>query len=131
MARTRILRPYHFIDKNPVIDIISTAIQDEGLSKKLDIVADLASLSRTTPKSWIHGDVRDPRHSSIMAVMLGLGWENTWAKSRKLNLEKELEFARAWNKKERAKRKQSKKVAGFTVTHHSKRKTKKRALKRA
>lgn len=102
---TKVLRPYNFIDKNPVIDVIRTAIQDAGLSKKLNIVADLASLSRTTPVGWLHGDIRDPRHSSIMAVMISLGYENTWNKSRKVNVEKELELARAWLKRERAKRK--------------------------
>lgn len=104
MANTRVLRTYRFIDKNPVIDIIRTAIQDEGLIKKLQVVADLASLSRTTIPGWIHGDVRDPRHSSIMAVMTSLGYESEWKKGRKLDIDKELEFARAWLKRERAKR---------------------------
>lgn len=104
MANTRVLRTYRYIDKNPVIDIIRTAIQDEGLIKKLPIVADLASLSRTTVPNWIHGDVRDPRHSSIMAVMTSLGYEFEWKKGRKLDFDKELEFARAWNKREKEKR---------------------------
>jgi hypothetical protein len=105
MADTRILRPYHFVDKNPVIDVIRTAIQDEGLINRLQVVADLASLSYATIDGWLNGDTRDPRHSSTMAVMISLGYENKgWVKGRKLNLEKELEFARAWLIKERARR---------------------------
>ena len=105
MAYTKILRPYHFIDKNPVIDVVRTAIEDEGLSKKLQIVADLASLSRSTIDGWLDGDIRDPRHSSIMAVMIGLGYKTEWVKGRRIDVERELEMARAWLKRERAKRK--------------------------
>ena len=105
MAYTRVLRTYRYIDKNPVIDEMKTIIQDEGLMKRLDIIADLASLSRTTPVGWFDGDVRDPRHSSIMAVMTSLGYEYKWNKSRKIDYEKEVMMARAWLKRERVKRK--------------------------
>jgi hypothetical protein len=93
------------VDKNPIIDVIRTVIQDEGLIDKLQIVADLSTLSYSTIDGWLNGDVRDPRHSSTMAVMLALGYKQSWSKERKINLEKELEFARAWLKRERAKRK--------------------------
>jgi len=52
MAYVRIYRTYRFIDKNPVIDIVRTAVQDEGLIKKLKIVANLASLSTATIDGW-------------------------------------------------------------------------------
>lgn len=108
MARTRILRPYHFVDKNPIIDVMRSAVKEQGLIKKLDIVADLASLSRSTPKGWFDGEVRDPRHSSIMAVMLSLGYTNEWRKARSLDVEKELKVAREWLKRERSKTKKRK-----------------------
>ncbi len=104
MTYTRVLRTYRFIDKNPVIDEMRTILKDEGLLDRLNVVADLASLSRATPDAWFNGNVRDPRHSSIMAVMTSLGYEQKWSKGRKLNVEAELELARAWLKRERAKR---------------------------
>ena len=105
MAYTRILRPYNFVDKDPVIDEMRTVVKDEGLIKRLGIVADLSSLSRTTIDNWFNGDTKRPQHASVMAVMLSLGYQQTWSKDRKINLEKELEFARAWLKRERVKRK--------------------------
>ncbi len=103
MARVTVRRNYRFIDKNPVIDVMRTAVQDEGLMERLQVVADLAGLTIGTIRGWFDGDVRDPRHSSVMTTLIGLGYENKWAKARKLDVEKELEFARAWLKRERAK----------------------------
>lgn len=105
MAYTKILRPYHFIDKDPVIDEVRTVIQDEGLIKKLGIVADLSSLAYSTIDGWLNGDTKRPQNASIMAVMISLGYERRWEKSRKVNIDKELELARSWLKRERAKRK--------------------------
>ena len=90
-----------------------TTIQDEGLMKKLNVVATLAGLNNSTPKGWFFGDVRDPRHSSVMACMMGLGYESTWKKKNgKWDLEKELELAKAWLKAERAKKAKTKKKKG-------------------
>jgi hypothetical protein len=111
MAVTRILRPYNFVDKDPVIDEVRTVITDEGLFKKLGTVADLSSLSRTTLDNWFHGDTKRPQYASVMAVMLSLGYDRKWIKSREINLDKELEFARAWLKRERVKRQRSKRTA--------------------
>lgn len=104
MAYTRVLRPYNFIDKDPVIDEVRTVVQDEGLIKKLGIVADLSSLSKATIDSWFNGDTKRPQNASIMAVMISLGYQRTWKKERKVDVDRELELARAWLKRERAKR---------------------------
>ena len=104
MAYTRTIRTYRYVDKNPVIDEMRTAVQDAGLMKKLNLVAVLAGLNYATPKNWFHGDVRDPRHSSTMAVMTSLGYKNQWVKANgKWDLDKEVAAARAWLKDERAK----------------------------
>lgn len=106
MAYTKTLRTYRYIDKNPVIDVVRTAIQDVGLFNKkgLKIVATLSSLGDKTLPSWFYEDVRDPKHSSVMAVMTAIGFEQTWGKARKLNVEEELVLAKAWIKREKAKR---------------------------
>lgn len=103
MAYVKVNRNYRWTDKNPIIDVARTAVQDEGLMKRLKDAAELAGLSWATLDGWFNGEVRDPRHSSIMKLMIGLGYQNKWQKERKLNLEKELEFAIAWNKREREK----------------------------
>jgi hypothetical protein len=104
MAYTRILRPYNFVDKDPVIDEVRTVVTDEGLIKRLRIVADLASLSYSTIDGWFNGDTKRPQNASIMAVMLSLGYQRTWKKEFSIDLERDLEAAREWLKKERAKR---------------------------
>lgn len=112
MAYVRVLRTYRYVDKNPVIDKMRTIVQDEGLMKRLKIAADLAGLAKSTLDGWFHGDIRDPRHSSIMGLVTSLGYEQEFTKARKLNVEKELEFARAWNKREKLKSRRKPKRAG-------------------
>lgn len=103
MAYVRVLRSYRFIDKDPVIDEMRTVVQDEGLIKKLKIVADLSSLSVGTIDSWFNGKTKRPQNASIMAVMTSLGYQRKWEKSRKFNLDDELKVARDWLKREKAK----------------------------
>ena len=64
-------RPYNFIDKDPIIDVMRTAIQDQGLS--LDEVAELAEMSVATLWSWFHGKTKKPQYASIYNVCLALG----------------------------------------------------------
>jgi len=70
-------RPYNFIDKDPIIDVIRTAIQDQGLS--LDEVADLAEMSVGTLWSWFHGKTKKPQYASILNVCLALGGKVTYS----------------------------------------------------
>lgn len=106
MAYTKTYRTYRYINKNPVIDVARTAIQDTNLYNKqgIKIVATLATLSKATLDGWFYGDTRSPRHDSIAAVMTALGYVNEWKKDRKLNVEEELPLAKAWLKREKDKR---------------------------
>jgi hypothetical protein len=99
------LRTYRFMDKDPVKDELQTILQDEGLfgkGKKLGQVATLANLSPQTLDNLFFGDTRRPQNATVMAIITAVGYQRKFVKERKLNVEAELEFARAWNKKEEA-----------------------------
>lgn len=107
MADVRIYRTYRFIDKDPVIDEVRTIVQDEGLMKSLKIVSQLSGLTITTLTNWFSGGVRRPQNASVMAVITALGYERKFVKARKLDVDKELEFAVAWLRREKLRRAKS------------------------
>jgi hypothetical protein len=94
-------RTYRYIDKNPVIDRIRTIVQDEGLFKKLNIVHQLSGVSSSTLNNWFHGDTKNPQHHTIAAVVTSLGYEETFAKTKTIELERELVVAKAWLEKQK------------------------------
>jgi hypothetical protein len=98
-----LLRTYRFVDKDPVIDELRTLVNDEGLSKKLSIVATLANLHPSTVKNMFHGATKRPMNSTVMGIVTSLGYERKWVKARKLNVEEEVVFAKQWNKREKEK----------------------------
>lgn len=104
MAVVRVLRTYRWIDKDPVVDELRTMVNDEGLSKRLNIVADLASLARTTVHNLFKGETKRPQNATVMAIVTSLGYQRKFVRERKLNIEEELPLAIAWLKRERAKR---------------------------
>ncbi len=97
----RTLRTYRFTDKDPVCDELKTVVQDMGLFKNLAHVADLANLHKSTVSNLFHGKTRKPQNATCMAILTSLGYKREIVKARDVDVEKELEFARAWNKKER------------------------------
>jgi hypothetical protein len=97
----RTLRTYRFTDKDPICGEVQTVVQDVGLFKNLKHVAELANVHPSTVKNLFHGGTRRPQNATIMAILTSLGYKREIVKARDLDVEKELEFARAWNKKER------------------------------
>lgn len=61
---------YRFIDKDPVVDMIRTAIHDSGRSLK-DISGDSFVSSKTLSK-WIYGEVKKPQSFTIFKVCKAL-----------------------------------------------------------
>ena len=80
MGTMRMYKSYSFVDKDPVLDTIRTAIQDLGLTYRE--VAELSDVSKTTLVGWFHGKTRRPQHATIMAVMRGIGYEHRWVRTR-------------------------------------------------
>jgi hypothetical protein len=98
-----LLRTYRFTEKDPVIDELRTLVNDEGLSKKLVIVATLANLHPSTVKNLFHGGTKKPQNATVMGIVTSLGYQRKWVKERKLNIDEELTFAKQWNKREKEK----------------------------
>jgi len=103
MAYVRVLRTYRFMDKDPVKDELQTMLQDVGMFERLDHVAEMASLAKQTLRNLFHGDTRKPQNATVMGIVTAMGYQRKFVKERKLDIDRELEFARAWNRKQRAK----------------------------
>jgi transcriptional regulator with XRE-family HTH domain len=70
------LKPYKsyiFRDKDPVIDILRTAVKDSGLS--YTEVHDLSGVATGTLTAWFAGTTKRPQFATINAVARGLGKE--------------------------------------------------------
>jgi hypothetical protein len=85
------------------VDELHTLIEDEGLFGRLAIVAELASLHKSTIHNLFHGGTRRPQNATVMSIVTSLGYQRKWVKERKLNVEEELVFARKWNTREKEK----------------------------
>jgi transcriptional regulator with XRE-family HTH domain len=71
-----VLRSYSFVDKDPVIDVIRTLVQDSGNS--YNKIHDASGVSTTTISNWFHGKTRRPTYACIMAVARAIGGECRW-----------------------------------------------------
>jgi transcriptional regulator with XRE-family HTH domain len=100
----KIYKSYSFIDKDPIIDVVRTALQETKLSY-ID-VHDLSGVSTSTLYNWFDGQTRRPTHAAVAAVLGALGYEVTVARRRAaqvINLEAEkAQRARARRMKKRA-----------------------------
>lgn len=75
MAKTKIspYKTYRFIDKDPVIDEVRTAVEDSGLSY-VEIGAKVGRKHiASTLHGWFQGGVRRPQHASVQAVLIACG----------------------------------------------------------
>jgi transcriptional regulator with XRE-family HTH domain len=108
-------RCYNWKTKNPVIDKTRTILQDEGLyaKSKRRTLHELTGVSVSTYDGWFEGDTISPRHETVMATLAALGYEETFVKTTKINLENELEAAAKWREQqERARERQAAKPNG-------------------
>jgi hypothetical protein len=106
MADLRILRTYRYIDKNPVIDVMRTALQDVGIGvekKRLRIAAEISGLSHSCLEGLFHGETRNPQHRTVLGLMTSIGYKETWTVDREIDIDKEREVARAWLAKQEKK----------------------------
>ncbi|WP_225116088.1 hypothetical protein [Bradyrhizobium sp. BRP22] len=91
-------RTYNWKNKNPIIDKVRTILQDEGLyaKNKRKLLHELSGVAVATYEGWFEGDTKDPKHTTIMATLTALGYEEKFVKTEKLDFEKELEAAAKW-----------------------------------
>jgi lambda repressor-like predicted transcriptional regulator len=62
---------YNFIDKDPVIDQLRTAIQDSGMS--WSEISHNSGVSVSCLRNWFHGETRKPQNATIEAVLRAIG----------------------------------------------------------
>jgi transcriptional regulator with XRE-family HTH domain len=73
MSTMRFYKTYNFVDKDPVIDTLRTAVQRSGQS--LEQIADASGVSIGTLNGWFLGKTRRPQHATIMAVTRAIGYD--------------------------------------------------------
>ena len=64
-------KSYSFVDKDPVINVIRTRVEDKNIS--LDWIAHHSGVSRTTIANWFYGNVKSPKHTTVAAVCRAIG----------------------------------------------------------
>lgn len=62
---------YNFTDKDPVIDLVRTAVQSSKLSYKQ--IHERSNVSTTTFYSWFHKKTKRPQFATIAATLLAVG----------------------------------------------------------
>jgi len=92
-GRLKLYRSYNFVDKDPVIDRIRTIFQKEHVDNK--DAASISGVSQTTLFNWFDGKTKRPQYATIAAVTLALGYTQEFVKSRRVDIGKEVEKAKA------------------------------------
>jgi len=64
---TQHVNDYRFIEKDPVLDICRTAVEESGLSYQE--IADRSGVSIGTLYSWFHRDTKRPQHLTVKFVL--------------------------------------------------------------
>ena len=73
MRTIQVYKSYNFKNKDPVIDILRTAVQKSGLS--YNEIQELSGVHRQTMNEWFNGETRRPKFASVQAVAHALGLE--------------------------------------------------------
>ena len=68
----KLYKSYSFVDKDPVIDIVRTIIEDADMS--YDEVSGESDVSTTTLRGWFDGKTKRPQYATVAAVLGGLGF---------------------------------------------------------
>jgi DNA-binding phage protein len=72
MARTLFrYRTYNFVDKDPVIDQLRTAMEDTAHT--IGHLSDESGVSTTTLYNWFDGETRRPQFATVAAVATAMG----------------------------------------------------------
>lgn len=96
--RINVYRTYQFKDKDPVIDALRTIIEENGLGEKFKTVHEISGVSQSTLHSWFKGNTKRPQYATISAVSSSLGYETTFVRARRIDIEVERKAASRWAK---------------------------------
>jgi len=68
-----VYRTYRFIDKDPIIDKLRTAVSDSKM--KYSEIHEESDVTVGTLRNWFHGDTKRPQFATLNAVALAIGCE--------------------------------------------------------
>lgn len=77
------LKPYKsyvFKDKDPIIDLTKTIVQDSEMSYQE--ISEKSGVSVGAINGWFNGATQRPQHATINAVGRACGYELVWTKVR-------------------------------------------------
>jgi hypothetical protein len=99
-------RTYNWKTKNPVIDKVRTILQDEDFytKNKRNMLHQLTGVAVSTYDGWFEGDTKDPKHTTVMATLSALGYEERFVKMGVIDLETELVAAEKWHEQQKKNR---------------------------
>lgn len=67
----RLYKSYVFRDKDPIIDVVRTVVQDSG--KTYTAISEQSGVSAGTIGNWFGGDTKRPQFASMNAVLRTCG----------------------------------------------------------
>lgn len=81
-------RGYRFVDRDPILEEITTMITDSGLSVsdiigRIEEISDTATVSYSTIANWLSGKTKRPQNYTVTWVALALGYERRFVKTRR------------------------------------------------
>ena len=95
-TKVTVYRTYNFIDKDPVIDVTRTVLQDVLGEHFVTRAARLSGVSANTLHNWFKGGTRRPQFATVAAVLASVGYELVPRRTSKLDEKAELEKAARW-----------------------------------
>ena len=69
----KLYKTYSFRTKDPVIDLLRTAVKDAGMNYRQ--ISDASGVSTGTLYNWFGGPTRRPQFAATQAVAKALGYE--------------------------------------------------------
>lgn len=78
----KIYNSYNFVDKDPVIDQMRTAIQDSGVT--FAYIEQKSGVGKSTLHAWFNGRTKRPQHTTVMAVLRAIGYDLVLTKTDKV-----------------------------------------------
>lgn len=76
----RLYKSYVFVEKDPIIDVMRTVVEDS--KRSYQFIHDNSGVSKTTLRSWFVGKTRRPQFATVAAVVRSLGQDISVAGKR-------------------------------------------------
>lgn len=98
----RLYRSYNNVTKDPAIDMLRTAMRDEGIGEKE--LATLSGVGNSTIQNWFGGVTKRPQHITLAAAAKAMGYDWTLHQAQKMNYAEEMPKAERWQERRKLQR---------------------------